>query len=201
MSALPTFRSLAAIISEKSTVFTFSYGKACYQIWPCHKIGQGHSRVIIWTNYDGLESRMLHTMFLGNRSAGSGGDFWRVFIIYRRGGHLSHVTQVPRTNFLSPYPRRLHIKFGFDLPSSFWWKRCLSIVDGWRTDADGQTTDHWYTISSPMSQQSDFFEKYEFWGKKSIFWNSQISLNLLVWSCWCHWCFGSCWYGLVVHLY
>ena len=25
---LPTFRSLAAIISEKSTVFTFSYGKA-----------------------------------------------------------------------------------------------------------------------------------------------------------------------------
>ena len=25
---LPTFRSLAAIVSEKSTVFTFSYGKA-----------------------------------------------------------------------------------------------------------------------------------------------------------------------------
>ena len=29
---LPTFRSLAAIVSEKSTVFTFSYRKACYQI-------------------------------------------------------------------------------------------------------------------------------------------------------------------------
>ena len=30
---LPTFRSLAAIVSEKSTVFTFSYKKSlCYQI-------------------------------------------------------------------------------------------------------------------------------------------------------------------------
>ena len=29
---LLTFRSLAAIVSEKSTVFTFSYRKACYQI-------------------------------------------------------------------------------------------------------------------------------------------------------------------------
>ena len=29
---LPTFRSLAAIVSEKSTVFTFSHRKACYQI-------------------------------------------------------------------------------------------------------------------------------------------------------------------------
>ena len=29
---LLTFRSLAAIVSEKSTVFTFSYRKACYRI-------------------------------------------------------------------------------------------------------------------------------------------------------------------------
>ena len=29
---LLTFRSLAAIVSEQSTVFTFSYRKACYQI-------------------------------------------------------------------------------------------------------------------------------------------------------------------------
>ena len=28
---LPTFRSLAAIVSENSTVFTFSYRKACYK--------------------------------------------------------------------------------------------------------------------------------------------------------------------------
>ena len=36
------------------------------------KIGQGHPRVIILSNYDGLESQMLHTKFLENRPAGSG---------------------------------------------------------------------------------------------------------------------------------
>ena len=63
---------------------------------------------------------MLHTKFRENRPAGSGEkDFLRVFTIYGRGGHLGHVTQMPRTNFRSPYPRRLHIKFGFDWPGSF----------------------------------------------------------------------------------
>ena len=47
---LPNFRSLAAIVSEISTVF----------------------RVIICTIYDGLESRMLHTQFRENRPTGSG---------------------------------------------------------------------------------------------------------------------------------
>ena len=63
---------------------------------------------------------MLHTKFRENRPAGSGEeDFCWVFSIYGLGGHLGHVTQVPRTNFRSPYPRRLHIKFGFDWPSGF----------------------------------------------------------------------------------
>ena len=63
---------------------------------------------------------MLHTKFRGNRSTSSGEeDFWRVFTIYGCGGHLGHVTQMLRTNFRSPYPRRLHIKFGFDRPSGF----------------------------------------------------------------------------------
>ena len=62
---------------------------------------------------------MLHTKFRENRPAGSGEDFWRVFTIYGRGGHLGHVTQMPRTNFRSPYSRRLHIKFGFDPASGF----------------------------------------------------------------------------------
>ena len=60
---LPTFRSLAAIVSEKSTVLTFSYG---------NKTGQGQRRVIIWTNFDGLDFPMLHTKFHGNRSTCSG---------------------------------------------------------------------------------------------------------------------------------
>ena len=63
---------------------------------------------------------MLHTKFRENRPAGSGGeDFCRVFTIYGRGGHLGYVTQMPRTNFRSPYPRRLYIKFDFDQASGF----------------------------------------------------------------------------------
>ena len=41
------------------------------------------------------------------------------FTIYGRGGHLGHVTHMPQTNFCSPYPRRLQIKFGFDWASDF----------------------------------------------------------------------------------
>ena len=63
---------------------------------------------------------MLHTKFRENRPAGSGGeDFCRVFTNYGRGGHLGHVTQMPRTNFRSPYARRLYIKFDFDQASGF----------------------------------------------------------------------------------
>ena len=55
-------------------------------------------------------------------------DFWKIFTIYGRGGHLGHVTQTPLTNFRSPIPLWLHMKFGFDWPSGFgeedlwkWW--------------------------------------------------------------------------------
>ena len=63
---------------------------------------------------------MLHTKFHENWPTGSGEeDFKRVFTIYGRGSHLGHVTQMPRTKYCSPYPRRLHIRFGFDRPSGF----------------------------------------------------------------------------------
>ena len=63
---------------------------------------------------------MLHTKFHRNRPAGSGGeDFFKVFTIYGHGGHLGHKTWTIYTNFCSPFPRRLHIKFGFDWPSGF----------------------------------------------------------------------------------
>ena len=120
------------------------------QIWTCCKIGHGQPRVIIWTSYDGPKDPMLHTKPQVHWPFGSGEeDFWRIFTIYGRGGHLGHVTQTPRTNFCSPIPLRLQMKFGFDWPCGFgedlwkWW------MDGqWM---DGQTTDHGYTISSPMS--------------------------------------------------
>ena len=63
---------------------------------------------------------MLHTKFRGNQSAGSGEeDFEGVFTIYWHGSNLGHVTNMPRTKFRSLYPRRLHIKFGFDRPIGF----------------------------------------------------------------------------------
>ena len=63
---------------------------------------------------------MLHINFGANRPAGSGGeDFLGFFTIYERCDHLGHVIQMPRTNFRSPFPRRLHIKFGFDRASGF----------------------------------------------------------------------------------
>ena len=62
---------------------------------------------------------MLYTKFRENRPTGSGEDFLRVFTIYGHGGHLGHVTLMPRTNFCSPYPWRLHIKFCFDRASGF----------------------------------------------------------------------------------
>ena len=37
---------------------------------------------------------MLHTKFRGNRPAGYGEDFYRVFTIYERGGHLGLVTSI-----------------------------------------------------------------------------------------------------------
>ena len=41
----------------------------------------------------------------------------KVFTIYGRGGHLGYVTRFIYTYSPSPFPRRLHVKFGIDLPS------------------------------------------------------------------------------------
>ena len=63
---------------------------------------------------------MLHTKFGGKwnfllQEQVLEKKIFEVFLPYM--GHLGHVNQMPRTNFRSPYPRRLHIKFGFDWPS------------------------------------------------------------------------------------
>ena len=86
---------------------------------------------------------MLHIKFRGNRPAGSVKDFWRVFTIYGHGGHLGHAA-----NKLSfPLPKEAPHKIWLWLAKRF-WRRSLSIVDGWATD--GWTLDHEYPISSPF---------------------------------------------------
>ena len=75
--------------------------------------------VIIYINYDGQESQMLHTKFRENRPAGSGKDFCRVFTIYGRGGHLGHVTRIMLINFQFLVPESFHTNFGSEWPCSF----------------------------------------------------------------------------------
>ena len=63
---------------------------------------------------------MLHTLFHGNRLAGSGGEqFRRVFTIYGRGGHLGHVTSIMLSNFHFLVPESFYTKFGLERHSSF----------------------------------------------------------------------------------
>ena len=57
---------------------------------------------------------MLHAKFQDHRTSGSGGEYFKVFTIYGHGGQLGHVTWTISINFRSPFPRRLHIQFGFD---------------------------------------------------------------------------------------
>ena len=84
------------------------------------KIGQGHSRVIILTNYNGLVSPMLHTKFRGNQPAGSGEeDFLGDFTIYGHGGHLGHLTSIMSSDFHFLVPESFHKKIDSDQQSSF----------------------------------------------------------------------------------
>ena len=63
---------------------------------------------------------MLHTMFHGNRPAGSREeDILKVFTMYWRGGHLGHVTSIMSSNFDSLVPESFHTKFGSERHSSF----------------------------------------------------------------------------------
>ena len=63
---------------------------------------------------------MLHAKFQTYRPSGSGEeDFKTFFAIYSHGGHLGHVTWTIYINFYSHFLWMLHMKFGFDWPSSF----------------------------------------------------------------------------------
>ena len=60
----------------------FPYKSIRDQIWYCRKIGQGQTRVIIWTNLVVMEHQMLHTKFQGDRPFGSGGKDFLRFLPY-----------------------------------------------------------------------------------------------------------------------
>ena len=62
---------------------------------------------------------MLHTKFRGNRPAGSGEDFLKVFTMCGHGGHLGHGTSIMSSDFHFLVPESFHTKFGSDRQSSF----------------------------------------------------------------------------------
>ena len=64
---------------------------------------------------------MLHAKFQDHRTSGSSEEDFLRFLpyIYGHGSHLGHVTWTIYIIFRSPFPRRLHIKFGIDWPSGF----------------------------------------------------------------------------------
>ena len=60
---------------------------------------------------------MLHAKFQDHRTSGSGEEDFLRFLPYM--GMAAILVWTIYINFRSPFPRRLHIKFGFDLPSGF----------------------------------------------------------------------------------
>ena len=67
---------------------------------------------MIYINYDGPTSPMLHTKFRGNQPTGSEEEDFLRFLLF-----IAMATIY--INFRSPFLRMLHMKFGFDWPSGF----------------------------------------------------------------------------------
>ena len=73
------FISMNSIATEK---VTFSFKSLRDQICPCHIIGQGQSRVMIYIYFIELNPQMLHTKFQGNQPGGFGLEDYLRFLPY-----------------------------------------------------------------------------------------------------------------------
>ena len=97
---------------------------------------------------------MLHTKFRDNQ-------FWRRLLkgFYHIWAWRPSWSCDPdaANKISSPYPRRLHIKFGFDRPSSFGEEDFLKIVDGPMTAAGALVS---YKLTyEPSAQMSSQMKK------------------------------------------
>ena len=75
-----------------------------------------------------------------------------VFTIYGRGGHLGHVTQMPRKNIVPPTQGGSTSNLAL-INKAVSEKKIFEHCERRRrtTPTDGRTPDHEYPISSPMS--------------------------------------------------
>ena len=91
------------------------------QIWPCHKIGQGQPRVIIYINFVVMASRCYIPCFKAISLLEKKKWFFKVFTIY---GHDSHLGQLTWTIWII-----LPIHNGF-----IWNIILFSLVDSKKRD-------------------------------------------------------------------
>ena len=81
--------------------------------------------------------------------------FLNVFTICGHGGHLGHVTRTVWTNFRSPIPWRLHMKFGFNRHSGIWGEDVFE--SGRQTDGQkDRQRDGRRRLTYPISSQWAF---------------------------------------------
>ena len=95
------------------------------QIWPCCKIGQGQPRIIIWTNYDGPQSPMLHTEPQGHWPFGSLKGFYHIWAWQPSWS----CDPDPTNKLLFPHPTEAPFEILLWQAKQFWRRRSLKMVD------------------------------------------------------------------------
>ena len=111
-------------------------------------MGQGQPRVIIWTTLVVLPYTMLHTMFQGHRSIGSGEEDFLRFSPYMGMAAMLVMWPRPFEHLFFPKGPRGCIWNLVAIDPVVAEEKSFEIVDGRQTD-DGRTTEPAYTISSP----------------------------------------------------
>ena len=108
---LPTFRSLAAIVSEKNTIFTFSYGKAQITKFDLAvklvKVTPGSS---FEQTMMGRSPQYYIPSFVEIGLLVPEKKFLKVFYQNGHDGHLGHVTSIMLTNFHFLVAESFHTK-------------------------------------------------------------------------------------------
>ena len=127
---------------------------------------------MIYINFVVLQTLMLYAKFQGNWPSGSGEEFFKVLSIFEHGGQLGHVTEIVYINFRSPFPRRLHMKFGFDWSSGF---RGEDVWKMWTDDDNGpcspcEPEGSGVSLTAQLSWNITFFspQNYHFYSREML---------------------------------
>ena len=99
------------------------------QSLPCHKIGQGLPRVIIYINFVDPQFQTLHAKFLYQQKSVLKKKILKVFTIYSgHGGHLGHVIRTVYANILAPSTKKTPNEIWLWSTKLFQRRRYLKIM-------------------------------------------------------------------------